>query len=187
VLERLSPTDDPPYPAYQALAYLLERGVDHAKVVRPFRKFSGVEKAAGFRGNPFLAQYAELALRFLPELAMNLVRRALRSDTAACVGEMASLLAAIDQPWCLRELASALEETPGGSVIAEALRRSSSELATRRAAKLYVPPTRNPSRRGYTWEEVRHHGAASMLDARLEAARPLAEELRTRYPPTWDG
>lgn len=155
--------------------------------MRRFRTFAAVEKAAGFSGNPFLANYAVLALRFLPALAMDLVRRALRSNTPICVHEMAALLAAIGQPWCVRELVSALEEAPRSSSIAEALRRSSSELARSQAVKLYVPPTHDPSALGYTWEEVEHNSVGEMLDHRLRAARPIAEQLREQYPATWEG
>jgi hypothetical protein len=187
LLQRLSPTDDPPYPAYEALAYLLERGVHDSEVLRRFRAFAGVERAAGFLGNPFLAEYAVLALRFLPDLAMDLIRRSLRSSTPLCVDKMAALLAVIDQPWCTRELVVALQELPGSSSIAEALRRNGSERAQRQAARLYRPPTHDPSCLGYTWAEVAHNAAPDMLDGRMETVLSLAEELRQQYPPTWEG
>lgn len=187
LLGRISPGEDAPYSACQALQYLLERGVDDGRMVEHFRRFSSVEKAAGFLGNPFLGTYATLALRFLPDLAMGLVRRALRSTTPMCVDEVAGLLALIDQPWCVRELSSALEASPGSSTIAEALRRTSSELAIRWAARQYVAPAHDPSRLGFTWEEVHHNSAGLLLDERQEQVRPLAEQLRRRYPPTWQG
>ncbi|WP_394830822.1 hypothetical protein LVJ94_30365 [Pendulispora rubella] len=187
LLDRLSPTDDPPYPAYEAFAYLLERGVANANVVDGFGTFAAVEKAKGFRGNPFLGQYAILALRFLPSRAMDLVRRALRCDTPLCVTEVAALLAGIDQPWCVRELTSALVDVPNASTIAEALRRCAGDIAKRHAAKLYVPPTHDHSRLGFTYEEVAHANARERFEEPLREAQLLADELRARYPVAWGG
>ncbi|WP_394821422.1 DUF6896 domain-containing protein [Pendulispora albinea] len=187
LVDRLSPTGDPPYPAHEAFAYLLERGAANAHVVDRFGTFAAVEKARGFRGNPFLGRYAILALRFLPSRAMILVRRALRCNTPICVTEVAALLAAIDRPWCVRELTSALADVPGASAIAEALRRCTGDLAKRHAAKLYAPPTHDPSRLGFTYEEVADANARNWFEEPLRDAKRIAQELLTRYPATWDG
>ncbi|HXT99363.1 MAG TPA: hypothetical protein VN903_00125 [Polyangia bacterium] len=188
LLDRLSPTDDRPYPAYQALAYLFEHTSDPAAIAPLFQRFSAVERAAGFLGNPFLGDYAVLALRFLPDRAMNLVRRALRSDTPVCVSDVAGLLAAIDMPWCHRELAAALEaETPARAYLLEALRRSSGDLAAARAERAYIPPRRAPGGIGFTYEEVLDHNVAEAFEPALEKARLLAEAIRARYPPDWTG
>ena len=138
LLDRIT-TTDPPYPAYQALAYLLEHDAGDAHVRARFGELAAVEKATGFQGNPFLGEHAILALRHLPDLAMPLVRRALRSTTPIAVSDLASMLAAVDQPWCHRELSVALAERPGDSYLAEALRRSCSPEA-RAAATPYTPP-----------------------------------------------
>jgi hypothetical protein len=187
LLERLSPVEDPPYPAYQALAYLLERDVDGPDVARQFATFAGVERAKGFKGNPFLGQYAVLALRFLPAQAMGLVRRALRSDTPISVIDIAALLAAVGRPWCVRELTSALAEIPGASTIAEALRRCSGELARRRAAKLYEPQIHDDSRVGFTHKEVAHANASKWFEEPLRGAHAVTDEIRARYPDGWEG
>lgn len=188
-LERISPTDDPPYPAYAALSYLLERGVDPERVEKRFTSFVAVERAKGFTGNPFLGEYAKLALRHRPAIAMPLLRRALRSSTPICVSDIAALLCALDQPWCQRELAQALTEAPSGvsAYIAEALRRSGSALAQRQAELLYTPPTHDSERVGFSMEEVLHNSVDSLLGEQLPGAQALADELRARLPPDWEG
>jgi hypothetical protein len=180
LLDRLSPADDPPYAAYQALAYLLERGVADAKVVNSFREFASVERAAGFWGTRSSPNMLCSRSVSYPHLLMSLVRRALRSSTPICVGEMASLWAAIGRPWCVRELVSALEEAPGASSIAEALRRCSSELASRYATKLYSPPTHDPSRLGYTPDILSSRGS---LPASWAVCCREAEPLGLNRPP----
>jgi hypothetical protein len=105
-----------------------------------------------------------LALRFFPADAMHLVRRTLRSSTPICVEEIAALLAAIDQPWCVRELAAALKDSPRQSAIAAALRRSASDVARRRAAELYVSPFDGPSIRGGFWDNMFHAHAGASFD-----------------------
>jgi hypothetical protein len=187
LVHRLSPIDDPPYPAYEAFAFLLERGVADTKLVERFAIFAAVEKAKGFGGNPFLGEYAILALRFLPARAMDLVRRALRCNTPICVAEIAALLAAIGQPWCVRELTSALTDVPGASTIAEALRRCAGDLAKRHAEKLYTPPMHDYSRIGFTHEEVEHANAREWFEEPFRKAQSTADELRARYPAAWDG
>jgi hypothetical protein len=189
LLHRLSPTDDLPAPAYEALAYLLERSADPAQLASLFQRFSSVEVAAGFGGNPFHGSYATLALRHLPGLAMTAVRRALRSTTPVCVSEVATLLAAIDLPWCHRELTAALAAPPGPAraYLVEALRRSSGDLAAARATRADVAPTRRPGQVGFTYEEVLHANVSAFFDPGFERARTLAAELRARYPADWAG
>jgi hypothetical protein len=189
LLDRLSPTEDLPAPAYQALAYLLEHSADREDLEPMFRRFAAVERAAGFNGNPFMGSYAELALRFLPTLAMDLVRRALRSNTPLCVSEVAALLASIDQPWCHRELASALAAPPGPAraYLVEALRRSTGDLASARALQADLSPRETPGQIGFTYEQVLHRNVSARFEPELAEARARAEELRTRYPPDWTG
>jgi hypothetical protein len=187
VLALLSPSEDLPYPAYQALAYLLEYGADPDSVRKRFVEFASVERARGFKGNPFLGEYAVLALRFFPSLAMALVRRALRSTTPICVEETAAMLCAIGEPWCVRELTSALRERPGDSYVAEALRRMPSQPARKQAERTYVPPEHDHTRLGFTFEEVLHNSVGALFDEPLRQAQRLAPELRARYPGTWQG
>jgi hypothetical protein len=189
LLDRLSPTDDLPYPAYEALAYLLEHSTDRGDLVPIFQRFATVEQAAGFRGNPFLGSYATLALLFLPTLAMDLVRRALRSHTPICVSEVAALLAGIDQPWCHRELASALASPagPARAYVVEALRRCTGDVASARASTADLPPREPPGQIGFTYEQVLHRGVRTMFEPALAKTSSMAEDLRSRYPPDWTG
>lgn len=176
----------PPYPAYQSLAYLLERDRADPYVRARFNELAAVEKATGFGGNPFLGDYAILALRHLPDLAMPLVRRALRSTTGAAVSDIAAMLAAVDRPWCHRELSEALRERPGDTYLAEALRRSHAPVA-RAAATGYIPPEHDPTRVGFSHEEVVHNSIANLFPDLSDIEQTIARELRTRLPPDWPG
>ncbi len=181
LLDRIT-TADPPYPAYQALAYLLERGVGDPQVRARFIELSAVEQATGFHGNPFLGEHAILALRHLPDLALPLVRRALRSTTGAAVSDIAAMLAAVDQPWCHRELSAALAERPGQTYLAEALRRSHGP-----APDAYVPPEHDPTRVGFSHAEVVHASIAALFPGLSATERAVAIELRAAYPCDWEG
>jgi hypothetical protein len=189
VVQRVAPSDDPPYPGYQAVAYLLERGMEPALAREKFDELAAVKVAKGFRGNPFESSFAILALRFLPDRAMPLVRRALRSTTPICVQEIAALLAVLDQPWCHRELAAALaeERTPTHPYLVAALRRSSGDLARRRAAAYDVPPARDPEATGFTYDEVAYANADSFMDRAVAGAASVASELRGKYADDWTG
>jgi hypothetical protein len=187
VLARLSPTEHLPFPAYEALAYLLEQGADSESLRDRFLEVASVERAHGFRGNPFLGDYAVLALRYFPSLAMALVRRALRSGTPHCVAVAAATLCAIGEAWCVRELTSALREKPGDSYLAEALRRAPSELAREQAERTYVPPEHDHGKAGFTLEEVVHNSIAGLFDDPLARAMRYADDLRARYPGGWEG
>jgi hypothetical protein len=187
VLARLSPSGDPPFPGYQAIAYLLEQGVEPKSLSERFIAFASVECARGFKGNPFLGQYAVLALRFFPSLAMALVRRALRSDTPICVHETAAMLCAIGEAWCVRELTSVMREKPGNSYVAEALRRMPSQPARKQAERTYIPPEHDVSRAGFSFEEVIHNSIGALFDEPLAQAQPIAAALRARYRGSWEG
>jgi len=183
LLDRIT-TTDPPYQAYQTLAYLLERDAGDPQVRARFIELSSVEKATGFRGNPFLGDHAILALRHLPDLALPLVRRALRSTTGAAVSAIAAMLAAVDQPWCHRELSAALAERPGETYLAEALRRSHGPAAH---ATAYIPPEHDATRAGFSYEEVVHNSIAALFPELSAPERTAALELRGFYPPDWRG
>jgi hypothetical protein len=186
VLARLSPSEDLLFLAHQALAYLLEQGADPESLRQRFVAFASVERARGFNGNPFLGDYAVVALRFFPSLAMPLVRRALRSATPICVQDIAVMLCAIGEAWCVRELTSALHEKPGDSYVAEALRRMPSQPARRQAERTYVPPQRDDGP-GFSFEEFVHDSVGTWFDEPLSQAQPIAAELRMRYRGSWEG
>ncbi|MBK6697058.1 MAG: hypothetical protein IPG50_33460 [Myxococcales bacterium] len=188
-LDRVDPNKHLPYPAHEALAYLFERDIDRPHILARLATFAAVEHVTGFGGNPFIGSYAVLALTHAPSLAMGLVRRALRSPVPLAVGEVAALLAAIDQPWCIREFEAAIKDaTPAGAItLTEALRSSHSELARRRGVELDVAPEHDPTSLGFTFEEVLHNSIGDLFAGPLEKARPLADTLRERFPPGWDG
>lgn len=186
LLDILSPTQDPPFPAYEAFSYVLDAGAITAHVLERFTRFATVEVVKGFRGHPFAAKYALLAFWHAPALAMPLVRRALRSNTPICVNEMAGLLAAIGHPWCVRELSSALREN-NSSVIAAALRQCPSRVAAKFAERTYAAPVHDDAKIGFSWDEVQHARADATVREAMNAAHENATLLRARFPPTWEG
>jgi hypothetical protein len=189
LLRTASLTEDHPFAPYHACAYLLERGLERELVLDRFDAWSQLEQAKGYGGNPMASELAILALRELPDRALPLVRRSLRSSVPLCVHAMAALLAAIDQRWCHRELAAALAEprVASHSYLAAALRSTSSELARRRADADPGPPPRAPDAIGYTFDEVLHASADRELGDELDTWRDLAAVLRARYPDDWTG
>jgi hypothetical protein len=189
LLRRASLSDDHPFPVYQACAYLLERGLDRELALERFDAWSRLEQASGYHGNPMQAQFAALALRYLPDRALALVRASLRSTTPLCIQEMAALLAAIDRRWCHREISAALEEPQRGThaYLAAALRSTTSDVAKRRAVTAFAPPTRAPDAIGFTFDEMLAAGADDLVADELTGFQALASELRERYPEDWDG
>ena len=191
-LRRIDPTTAPPYPGYQAIAYALEHGLEPDEVRARFDEHAAIRVSPGFVGNPFLASFAILALRLLPERALPLVRAALRSSTPVCVQEMAAVLALLDQRWCRRELIAALEADVQTRdilrpILVSALRHSSSEPARHRAQRYDIAPRRDPQAIGYTSEELAFANADVFMARAMERARPRADELRGRYPDDWSG
>lgn len=89
---------------------------------------------------------------------------------------------------CHRELEAALAARGEHAkpYLAEALRRSASELARRRSRRL-EPPVHDDTRPGYTFEEVLHASAAASFDEPAREAQALGAVLRTRLPPDWAG
>ncbi len=189
LLRKASLSNDHPFPVYQACAYVFERGLDRELALERFDEWSHLEKAKGYNGNPMQAQFGILALRYLPDRALPLVRASLRSTTPLCVQEMAALLAAIDQQWCHREISAALEEPRRGThaYLAAGLRRTTSEIAKRRAAAAFAPPIRLPNAIGYTFDEVLAANADALVADELSQFQALASELREKYPEDWDG
>lgn len=181
-LRRASVDEDHPYSPYQAMAYLFERGIERELASERLLAWAAIDKVSGYNGHPYLSNLAVLALREVPDRALAIVRRVLSGSVPACVHEMAALLAAIDQRWCHRELAAALEQPRRAShaYLAAALRCTSSDLARRRAALDPGPPERAPGAIGYTFDEVLHARADDEIG--VEKWRELAAELRTKLP-----
>lgn len=185
-LERLRPGVDHPFSAAAACGYLLRRGLAVERAVQVLLAFAEVETVPGYVGNPFIAELAALALEHAPERALPLVRRALRGSILNAE-EMAALLAAVDQPWCHRELERAARdpavERGVQRRLAHALTLTRSEVARRRGRALAPPPEpRDADTVGYTLDEVDEELFAQE-PFQLDAARPLAERLRALLPP----
>ena len=187
LLKRASLDKDHPFAPFQACAYLIERGFERDLALERFDAWSALKKASGYGGNPMDSDFAIFALQHLRDRALRLVRRSLRSAVPICVMEIASLLAAIDQPWCHRELTAALNEPEHGSraYLAAALRSTSSEIAHRRANNIPRAP-RAPNAVGYTFEEVLDASADEDVGGEFERWRELAGLLRKRYPVDWN-
>ena len=188
-LRRADVAVDHPFTPYQACVYLLERDAKPALVRERFDAWAGIPRAAGYGGHPLLDDFATLALERLPERALPLVRRALRSSVPIVVRAMASLLAAIDQRWCHRELAAALAEDRQEShaYLAAALRLTTSDLARRRGASDPGPPPRAPDAIGFSFDELLYAHADDDVADELDVQRALAARLRAGLPDDWNG
>jgi hypothetical protein len=189
LLKRASLEKDHPFAPFQACAYLIERGHERDLALDRFDAWSALEKANGYGGNPMGSDFAIFALQHLPDRALGLVRRTLRSSVPICVMQIASLLAAIDQPWCHRELAAALSEPAPASrsYLSAALRSTTSDIARRRADNAPRPAMRASNAVGYTFEEVLEASVHDDVAGELDRWRELASVLRKRYPADWHG
>lgn len=187
LLRRASLDQDHPFAPFQACAYLIERGIERDLALERFDAWSALKKAHGYGGNPMDSDFAIFALQRLPDRALRLVRQSLRSSVPICVMEIASLLAAIDQPWCHRELVAAVNEPEHRSraYLAAALRSTCSWIAHRRAEMLHRSTPRAPDSIGYTFDEVLEAHADNDVGGELGRWRELAAVLRLQYPADW--
>jgi hypothetical protein len=186
LLDRLDPAEHHPFIAHAVASYLLARGLQRQRALDTAITFAEVEVVTGFRGNPYVDHLAMLVLEHDPHRGLPLVRRALRSSTPAVAGRMASLLAALDQPWSRRELVAALDEHAQTNIsirreLAARLARSH-DADTRRIAHQLVPgpPQPAPGGVGYTFDEV----VASSVheDWYADDVAPIAARLRAVLP-----
>ncbi|MCP3138208.1 DUF6896 domain-containing protein [Pyxidicoccus xibeiensis] len=187
-LHRLSPCQHHPYPMHAAARYLLRRNVERERVLAAMLAFARVDPVKGYRGNPYIGEFALLALEHAHEHARELVRLALRSSVPAARQLVAAVLFVLDRPWCHHELAAALHESdrePGSLVIAVALSRSPSDLARAFAARWRrehpLPPSEGP---GFTWAEVEEANASGWFDVEVEKARKWVERAGAHVPQT---
>jgi hypothetical protein len=153
--------------------------------------FARVDPVKGYRGNPYIGDFALLALEHAHEHALELVRLALRSSVPAARKLITAVLFVLDRPWCHHELAAALQEAerePGALMMVEALSRSRSDLAHAIAARWRrehpLPPSEGP---GFTWVEVEDANASGWFDAEVEKAREWVERAGARVPETLHG
>jgi hypothetical protein len=186
LLGRLVPAEHHPYPMCATARYLLRRGIERERAVAAMLAFARVDVVRGYGGNPFVADFALLALESVHEHALELVRRALRSTVPMARQTMAAVLLLLDRPWCQRELAAALRESDreGGAVfLALALSRSSSDWAHAVAARWRRENPPGPeSGPGYTWEEVEEAHSDTWFESELEDARAWVERAGSRVP-----
>ncbi len=137
LLRRLDPSGQPPHPyLYNECHAFLFANANH----RP--ELAATLSAAGGSG---VGDAALLALEHAPELALPLLRRALRSEVPCCRTTAAAVLALVDQPWSRRELLDVLSESDDQEKTADA-----------RAALL---ETRDPEshRAAQAWEQRNPH------------------------------
>lgn len=187
-LRRLSPSEHHPYPMHAAATYLLKRNLERERVLEGMLAFARVDPVQGYRGNPYIGDFALLALEHAHEHALELVRLALRSSVPAARQLVTAVLYVLDRPWCHHELAAALHEAerePGALMMAVALSRSRSDLAHAIAARWRrehpLPPSEGP---GFTWAEVEDANASGWFDAEVEKARRWVERAGARVPET---
>jgi hypothetical protein len=173
---------------HAAATYLLKRNLERERVLAAMLAFARVDPVKGYRGNPYIGDFALLALEHAHEHALELVRLALRSSVPAARKLITAVLFVLDRPWCHHELAAALQEAerePGTLLMAEALSRSQSDLAHAIAARWRrehpLPPSEGP---GFTWAEVEDANASGWFDAEVERARKWVERAGARVPET---
>lgn len=175
LVDRMDASHDHPFAMHAAASYLLKRNVDVDHVVSVMVMFARVDKVEGFIGNPFVGDFALLALEFAPQHAGELVRRALRSPVPAARMTVAAVLALVDKPWSRRVLLECLDQhtTRVEAVeILAALRRSRA-VESRQAAQRWSqahPRVNQAQHARCTWEDV--------ADANVDGF--LAHEMRTR-------
>lgn len=103
VVHRLDLDAKEPYPAIVTLRYLLSRDIEREPCVEVLHKLA-TRKVMDY------AQLALLALEFVPDVALEIVRKALRYSGYRVVGDASALLILLNQSWCLRELRAAAPE-----------------------------------------------------------------------------
>ena len=188
LLRRVSPAEHHPGPVLAAARFLLRRGVERERVLPVFLAFARAEKVPGFSGNPLGAEFAFVAMEYVPEHALELVRRALRSSTPIVRTEMAAVLCLLDQPWGQRELISALQDPESKGLDGQrhlqlALARSRSEWARAVAARwLRQRPPLPTAKFGYSPEEVLEANAEDWFEQQLEEQRAWVERMKVRIP-----
>jgi hypothetical protein len=143
--------------------------------------------------NPVLDDFALLLLEHAPSHALAAIRRCLRMPDEVAQRTVTSALAALDQPWCHRELFRALNEAnvfEGTAALRAALRRSSAP----RGAEVVVqwekthPQLRPPvdDLLSATWGEMLESRARQLLEREMEELRSWAEAVRPAIDPDFD-
>ncbi|MGK4001789.1 hypothetical protein WMF31_04125 [Sorangium sp. So ce1036] len=190
LLARADPAQHHPYAVHAAARYLLRRGIERERAVEVALAFARVRVVKGYRGNPFLGELALLLLEHAPQHALAALRRALRSSTPVVQKDVAAALAALGQPWCLRELLLALDEarTFGASAAVRAalswMGSDEARAAVARWTQTHVlRATRGP---GHGQEEVLEANAGQSLAAEIDERQPWADAVRPGIDPDFD-
>ncbi|MCE9577248.1 MAG: hypothetical protein K8W52_29135 [Deltaproteobacteria bacterium] len=137
VLPRLDPETDHTGAGVAVASYLLRRDPAHRGARDAVIAFGTLDAAPGRTGNPYVEDFAMLALEFVPDRALALVRRTLREQFGG--HEVAALLAILDEPWAEHELRAAIADAPAKADLAAALARRGTDLALHRAATSATP------------------------------------------------
>lgn len=189
-LQRLSPMEHHPYSMHAAARYLLRRGLERERVLAAMLAFARVDPVKGYGGNPFIGEFALLALEYAHEHARELVRLALRSSVPVARQRITAVLFVLDRPWCHHELAAALQgmdREPGAMALVVAMSRSRSDLARAMAARWRKEHPLSPSQGpGFTWDEVEETNADSWLDSELTKAETWVAQAAPRLPEKLD-
>lgn len=109
LLPRLDPEEHHPFTAVRAANYLLQRDLAKEQALEVVFAFGRIEKVKGYIGNPFGADFANLAIQYAPDRCLELVRKALNDSTPITRLTILSTLSSLDQPWCHGEIALALQ------------------------------------------------------------------------------
>jgi len=179
----MSPERDHPYSLFAAANYLLNRGEDRDRVVEAVLAFSRVEKVKGYGGNPYSGDFALLALEFIPDHALELCRRGLRSSVPLARDAVVAVLASLSEDWCWQELLAALEDTQdlgqASSLLAGLCGAPEGIQARTEAWKRAHPPAPHAGP-GFTWAEVSLANAESWHSNEKERRKALVARLKAR-------
>ena len=171
LLNRNDPTDSVPAPGIHLTCceLLLKNGHSEGMADRLLAHHS-----------QFVGEAAIVALEHLPDVAIPLFRRALRSTIPCNRVSAAASLAVLDQPWCRAELLAVLEESDDPAKTAEC------------RSALLETHSRECHERVMAWEELNPHEAEpgkwitmeeAMLRSRGEFIRYEMQELHDRLMP----
>ena len=190
LLARADPARHHPYAVHAAARYLLRRGIERDRAVKAVLAFARVEVVAGCRGNPFLGELALLLLEHAPPHALAALRRGLRSSTPLVRTNVAAALAALGQPWCLRELLLALDDAAtfeASSAVRAALSWLGSDEARAAVTRWTQTHVRRPTEGpGHGWEEIQEAGADGFLAHEMHQRRAWADAVRPGIDPDLD-
>lgn len=182
LLSRIDPNDDIPSPHIwiTTAGYLLRRGYRREDVL----------KRLGHLRQRELGEVAILALEYMPEAAVDLFRRALRSQIPCDRTTAAAALAIIDEPWGRKELAAVLRESDEQLATAECRAALMTSRSTDMHQIVEEWQQRNPREPEagpfYTMEEVSLRNRDNYLQWEMQKLHDRVLPLRGRIRPKPD-